>query len=123
MSVLFWNIHGLGILSNAEDNGQELSNRQTVLALSVTWSTAESIKPPANWSSGTCIVSPALKERNTGRASGGLAVMFNSNFATEIIDKSTHWLFIKITIRDFCFILETLYFKPSFDIVVLFEML
>lgn len=68
-------------------------------------------------------MSHALKERNIGRASGGLAVMFNSNFKTKILNKTIHWLFIEIKIENFNFILGTLYFKQSFEIDVLLEML
>lgn len=70
-----------------------------------------------------CIVSPALSERSIGRASGGLAVIYNEHFKCEILDKSVHWLFVKIICKNFVFVLGSIYFKPVLEFRALLDML
>lgn len=43
--------------------------------------------------------------------------------STKSIEKLVHWLFIKITIKNFYFILGSLYFNLIFEVGVLLEML
>ena len=58
--------------------------------------------------------SRATRERNRGRASGGIYLFCSKDFQTQIIDINKYWIILKLTCsNNFNFYLGGLYFPPG----------
>ena len=58
--------------------------------------------------------SRATRERNRGRASGGIYLFCSKDFQTQIIDINKYWIILKLTCsNNFYFYLGGLYFPPG----------
>ncbi|KAI5751074.1 hypothetical protein M8J77_003920 [Diaphorina citri] len=61
------------------------------------------------------VFSPAVKEKQRGRPSGGLIILIKKHIQFEILDCSYLWIFLKVKISSIEFILGNVYINPTYD--------
>lgn len=69
------------------------------------------------------VFSPGIKEKQLGRASGGLLIFIKKEIQYEVLDISYLWIIIKIKTPSLSFILGNLYINPKYDMEKAIELL
>lgn len=90
----------------------------SIYCLSETWLLQSLNRLPNRLSNFTIIDSVAVRDKNKGRGSGGLLVIYDKNiYSINVIEKNIYWLFLNTEVVNTgqTFILGSLYFKPKID--------
>lgn len=101
INLAFWNVRGIRNLHNIASQELEMHMSNTVvLGLSETWITAATVFLPTALKHMKNIHHPATKDKSTGRPSGGLGILYDPKYVTdvEIIDSSEIYIAIKTKI-------------------------
>lgn len=64
----------------------------------------------------------AIKEKSTGRASRGLAIILKKNYQAILIESSDSWIFLHSKSQHFEAVIACVYFRPVRDINILLEL-
>jgi Reverse transcriptase (RNA-dependent DNA polymerase)/Endonuclease-reverse transcriptase len=94
---MFWNCHGINNLYDVSVDDYDIFLNHSIIGLCETWSMND-IKPPLFLNSYKIICSKAIKNKTKGRASGGLAILYDTNSGIndfEILISCDMWLIIK----------------------------
>lgn len=95
-----------------------------LLCLYETWHTRTKQLPEFLYDSHTLAAeSFAIKNKQVGRASGGIMIITSKRIECVIIEVSEYWILLKIKINLEYFTLGIFYFKPSLDDNIVIEML
>lgn len=112
IQLTFWNVCGI-----KNFDASQFSERSDFYGLSETWLTKPLPEQSAITRDFETSFVAATKEFSRGRASGGLAILHQLDQRNlEILDASTHWLFVKFDYFNFFVIVGTVYFNDKFEI-------
>lgn len=117
--MIFWNCDGF---VNLSDFGSDAQVDFEVLCVSETWIQGDPVVVPAFLKDYNYVLSPAVKEKSHGRASGGIIVFYKNYYSRETLYISPWWLVVKLSVNNFQVIITSVYFKPSLDINYLLEL-
>lgn len=117
LTICFWNINGLKNIYNLDCAQVSLLIKNEIICLAETWCTQDRVSLPAFLCSYSSYVSPAVKDKSRGRASGDLITLIKNNCFTEhcLINKSNLWLFIRIKNKNNSYIIGNVYWPPAVD--------
>lgn len=102
ISVIYWNVRGLGSLYTTLDlDTVDNFENCVMLFVSETWSANAIKKPPAFLSHMSCISRPACREKDIGRHSGGLALFYDPIIVKEVNTLEINEIWISISCRIF----------------------
>ncbi|CAG5096617.1 Protein of unknown function [Cotesia congregata] len=114
---LAWNVRGIQNLWEADN----LVGTDIICACE-TWATHANELPP-NWNKYSALWSPAIKEKSTGHASGGIIILAKKPIKIKEIFSSDSWIFAHITAGSSRFILASVYIRPSRDMKTSMDLL
>lgn len=108
--IIFWNIHGYSNISDID----KIYSKQDILCINETWVDRPTL--PYLPSQVTSQHSPATRTAKTGRAKGGIALIYNKNiYNANILGQSHNYIVATISTKNKVFNLITVYFPPDFD--------
>lgn len=113
--ITFWNCNGIQRIYNLTSEEEELLQNWQVICLSETWLMYEPEKISSLLKDYNMVFSPAVREGQRGRASGGLIILIKKHLKFQVIDISYLWIFIKIETLSQVFILGNLYINPTYS--------
>lgn len=96
MKITWWNVNGLNKLNDACTHDLNLILCWNIICICETWALTKPQLPSVS-KYYDIIFSPANKEKQKGRASGGLLILIKKGFSYSILSVTNLWIFVKIT--------------------------
>ena len=101
----------------------DIASSEPILCLSETWRQYPFFKCHS-FPTHDVITSPATKTHNKGRASGGIAILFNKNiFNLKVLTTDNHFIITNVSYYSYSFILIAIYIPPDSNFDVTFDKL
>lgn len=113
--ITFWNVNGSSKLYDLSSQETEHLLQWSIVCLCETWLLYEPQKLSSLLQYYNMVFSPAVKEKQRGRPSGGLLILIKKHIQFEILDCSYLWIFLKVKISSIEFILGNVYINPTYD--------
>lgn len=115
LRLIFWNAHGCTNIPDLE----QLPAALTIGAVETWTLSAPKIPPP--WDKYTNHHAPATKDKSVGRPSGGLLFLCCPGPEMTVVESTNAWIFAHVQTPGTSLIVGVVYFKPSYDILVLLD--
>ncbi|CAG5102967.1 Protein of unknown function [Cotesia congregata] len=93
-----------------------------IICLCETWATTD-FTLPASLQDYTLHIAPVTKEKSSGHASGGIAIIAKKSLNITILDSSDSWLIAKATLGPTSIIIGNVYLRPQRNIASSLELL
>lgn len=118
-NICFWNISGINNLYNLDKESIQKLLEAEIICFCETWCQSRMNAYPEflkNYTS-NITYSFAIRDKQRGRASGGIMLLFKDNVFTniEIIDNTDLWIIAKVTLKNSLFIIGCFYISPNLD--------
>uniref|UniRef100_A0A1Y1N802 Reverse transcriptase domain-containing protein n=1 Tax=Photinus pyralis TaxID=7054 RepID=A0A1Y1N802_PHOPY len=118
LKFIFWNISGFNNFTNMDVNTRDIVLNSDVIALCETWMSSLDYPLPffMNSFSKLC-VSVAVKEKDRGRASGGLIMFVKSNLLNyfKVVSHTNLWICVSLNMFTLKYLILSVYISPNLD--------
>lgn len=118
LSFLFWNCQGLQNLGKLNRGESDYFSSFDVVCLSETWSTSpDPVLPRILENNYKVLVCKAVKEKDKGRASGGIIVLVKRQHCARdaFVEIDTHWIIVRLKLNLVSYVIGCFYLKPNLE--------
>lgn len=116
--MIFWNVYGIRNLPSAD-----FSDGIDFIGISEIRASEKITSLSAPWENFRCESSEAVREKSTGRAGGSILTLSRNDYVCSVIGKLSLYVFVSLQMSDVKYVIGTVYFKPSNDILVALDLL
>jgi hypothetical protein len=111
-NIVYWNCHGISNVYNLDAEQRNIFNVYSVICICETW-LEDNLSSLHVLEDYNVITKVAVRNFETGRASGGMLILTKKNLRCTIVEMNNIFIFVKVENENLCAIVGLVYFKPD----------